>query len=132
MLKTRVWSVARPIATSLAMIGVTLRKIGHRLVHRHFIRRRRDRDLGDDLRALQFGIQGLFELAHRGEILVQPRPVAGADIFQQPLAVIGHHRQHALLQHDFRIGLPVALGRILEARAEQARIKAERAKFPAD
>jgi hypothetical protein len=39
------------------------------------------------------------------------------------LAVVRHHRQHALLQYHLRVGFPVALGRILEAGTEQAGVK---------
>ena len=45
------------------------------------------------------------------------------------LTVFGHRRQHALLHHDSRIGLPVALGRILKSRAEKARVERQRCGF---
>src|SRR5439155_8794040 len=77
----------------------------------------------------QFHFQGLLKLPHRSEILIQPGAIAGADPFGQKLAVVGYDRQHTLLQKDFGIGLPIALGRVLKARAYQPRIQAKGRNF---
>src|SRR5688572_502887 len=45
------------------------------------------------------------------------------------MTVFGHCRQHALLQQDSWIWLPVALGGILESRTEKPRVERERRGF---
>ena len=105
-------------------------QVGRRVVG-HQIRRRslRDRDLRFDAGALEFRLHLQFGLTHGGEVLIHAGPVAGAQVLHDALAVFGHRGQHALLHHDSRIGLPVALGRILKSGAEKARVERQRCGF---
>ena len=105
-------------------------QVGPRVVG-HQIRRRslRDRDLRFDAGALEFRLHLQFGLTHGGEVLIHAGPVAGAQVLHDALAVFGHRGQHALLHHDSRIGLPVALGRILKSGAEKARVERQRCGF---
>ena len=118
------------MAPNRAISGVTTLQVGPRVVGHHIRGRSlRDRDLCFDVGALEFRLHLQFGLTHGGEVLIHASPVAGAQFLHDAVTVFGHRGQHALLHHDARIGLPVALCRILKSGAEKARVERQRCGF---
>ena len=54
-------------------------------------------------RLLQLQIELLFELAQRGQVLVEMRPICGAQLAHEVLGLIADCGKHATPGHDFRV-----------------------------
>ena len=125
-LNTRVWLQAIAIASSCAIALVLLLTTSTEAPRLRFLRRGRDHAGFALLRPLQLDRELVLHLAQRGEILVELDLVGLADIGHQRLALVGDRREHALVQHDVGIGLPVVAVGILEAFAEDALVERQR------
>ena len=75
---------------------------------------------------LQLDGELIFHLTQRCEVLVELHLVGLADLREQRSSLLGDTGQHALIQHDARVRLPVRAVWVLKALAKQPLIECDR------